>query len=54
MNVHLILLVFAFVLFVLSGFISFRYPAPAPTGEPYWRSLISFGLACWVAASFPF
>ncbi len=37
----LILLVFAFVLFVIAGL--------APLVEPPWKTrLISFGLACWV------
>lgn len=38
----LILLVFAFVLFVLAAF--------APDPEPRRSKLCCFGLACWVAA----
>lgn len=36
----LVLLVFAFVMFVLAG---------VPVGSPYWNRLIAWGLACWVA-----
>lgn len=38
----LILLVFAFVLFVIGAW--------GPAIEPYWRRIVSAGLACWVAA----
>ena len=42
-----ILLVFAFVLFVLGGFLG--WGPPANPGPWYTRfSLVSFGLACWV------
>lgn len=41
----LILLVFAFVLFVLGGFLG-SAPAPSPWYGRY--NLISWGLACWV------
>ena len=40
-NLHSILLVFAFVLFVLSV---------VPPTQPYWNRLIGAGLACWVAS----
>lgn len=41
--ISLILLVFAFVLFIVAGV----YSAP----EPPWRSrLVCFGLGCWVLA----
>ena len=43
MLLPVILLVFAFVLFMVAGF----YAVP----EPPWRSrLVCFGLACWVLA----
>lgn len=41
---HLVLLVFAFVLFVLAAVL---YPPPA---EPYRSRLIAAGLACWVTS----
>jgi hypothetical protein len=44
MNMHLLLLVFAFVLFVLAAI-------PFTPTEPYWNRLCAAGLACWVAAS---
>jgi hypothetical protein len=40
-SLHLVLLVFAFVCFVLSAL---------PLASPYWNRLISVGLACWVGA----
>lgn len=40
-NLHFILLVFAFVLFVLSSI---------PYTSPYWARLIGAGLACYIAA----
>jgi hypothetical protein len=43
MNLQFILLVFAFVLFVLAAL-------PFPPSEPYWHRLIGAGLACWVAS----
>lgn len=42
MNLNLILLVFAFVLFVL---------AALPLGGAYWNRLVAAGLACWVGAA---
>lgn len=42
-NLHFILLVFSFVLFVLSAL-------PYPPSEPYWNRLVGAGLACWVAS----
>ena len=41
-SLHLVLLVFAFVLFVLAAL-------PYPPAEPYWHRLVAAGLACWVA-----
>jgi hypothetical protein len=41
MNLHLVLLVFAFVCFVLSTF---------PPTQPYWSRLVGAGLAFWVAS----
>jgi hypothetical protein len=41
MNVHALLLVFAFVFFVVSAF---------PPVNPYWNRCISIGLACATAA----
>jgi hypothetical protein len=51
MNVKLILLVFAFVLFALSA-IPYPYAAPAtaPQYWPYRIQLIAAGLACWVGS----
>ncbi len=42
-NLHFILLVISFVLFVLSAL-------PYPPSEPYWHRLVGAGLACWVAS----
>ena len=42
-NLHFVLLVFAFVLFVLSAL-------PYAPAAPYWNRLIGAGLACWVAS----
>ena len=42
---HLVLLVFAFVFFVIAAFIWWASPA-----EPRRTNLIAAGLACWVAA----
>jgi hypothetical protein len=42
-NTHFVLLVFAFVFFVLGAL-------PYPPSEPYWNRLIAAGLACWVAS----
>ena len=42
MNPHLILLVFALLLFVLGAL---------PPMAAYWQRLVAAGLACWVAAS---
>ncbi len=39
--VHLLLLLFAFVCFVLATF---------PPATPYWNRLVSAGLACLVAS----
>ena len=39
----LILMVFAFVLLVVAGFV-----APGP--ELWWKRLLCFGLSCWVLA----
>lgn len=41
---NLVLLVFAFVLFVIGAGI------PSVSVEPYWRRIVSAGLACWVGA----
>jgi hypothetical protein len=43
MNIHFVLLVFAFVLFTLAAL-------PYPPSEPYWNRLCAAGLACWVAS----
>jgi hypothetical protein len=44
----LILLMLAFVLFLISGFSFFRVPA-APPAPIYWHyGLVAIGLACWV------
>lgn len=42
-NLHFVLMVFSFVLFVLAAL-------PYPPSEPYWHRLVSAGLACWVGA----
>lgn len=42
-NLHLILLVAAFVCFVLSAL-------PYAPAAPYWNRLIGAGLACWVGS----
>jgi len=39
--INILLLMFAFVLFVIATF---------SLASPYWNRLISAGLACWVAA----
>ncbi len=39
---NFVLLVFAFVMFVLAAL-------PYPPSEPYWNRLVAAGLACWVA-----
>lgn len=43
----LVLLVFAFVLFVVGAVVALIRPAP----DRFWAALIAAGLACWVAAS---
>jgi hypothetical protein len=43
----LILLVFAFVLLVIAGFLA---GPPAPSENPWRSRLVCFGLACWVLA----
>lgn len=42
-NLKLMLLVAAFILFVLSA-------VPYPPSNPYWNRLVGAGLACWVAS----
>jgi hypothetical protein len=44
-NGNVVLLVFAFVLLVLAGCL-----AQTPEPSLWWRRLLAFGLACWVAA----
>lgn len=46
---HLILITFALVLFLLAGL-----PVTSPPFEPWRIRLIAFGLAAFVAASYPF
>lgn len=43
MHLDYILLVFAFVLFVLAA-------VPYPPSAPYWNRLCAAGLACWVGS----